>query len=67
MADINSHSVHDNYDLDGQTPQAIVTGEAPDISRLAEFLFYQWIEWFDQDAAMAEDQEKYGRYYYYYY
>jgi hypothetical protein len=47
--------------LDGQTPQAIVTGEAPDISRLAEFSFYQWIKWFDQDAAMAEDQEKYGR------
>jgi hypothetical protein len=62
MADINSHIVHDNYDLDGQTPQAIVTGEAPDISRLAEFSFYQWIECFDQDAAMAEDQEKYGRY-----
>jgi hypothetical protein len=48
--------------LDGQTPQAIVTGEAPDISHLAEFSFYQWIKWFDQDAAMAEVQEKYGRY-----
>jgi hypothetical protein len=61
MADIDSHSVHDNHDLDDQTPQAIVTGETPDISLFAEFTFYQWI-WFDQDVAMAEDQEKYGRY-----
>jgi hypothetical protein len=41
MADINSHSVHDNHDLHGQTPQAIITGETPDIARLAEFLFYE--------------------------
>jgi hypothetical protein len=62
MADIYSHSVQDNHGLNGQTPQAIITGETPDISRFAEFLFYQWIKWFDQDVAMAEDQEKYGRY-----
>jgi hypothetical protein len=62
MADINSHSVQDNHGLDGQTPQAIITGETLDISRFAEFSFYQWIEWLEQDAAMAEDQEKYGRY-----
>jgi hypothetical protein len=62
MADINSHSVQDNHGLDGQTPQAIITGETPDISRFAEFSFYQWVKWFDQEAAMPEDQEKYGRY-----
>jgi hypothetical protein len=37
MSEINSHTVHENYDLEGQTPQALLTGLAPDISFLAEF------------------------------
>jgi hypothetical protein len=62
MADVNSHSVQDNHGLNGQTPQAIITGETQDISRFAEFSFYQWFKWFDQEAVMPDDQEKYERY-----
>ena len=62
QADINSFCVHDNHDLDGETPQAIITGETPDISSLAEFKFYQWVKWFDENANLPDDQEVYGRY-----
>ena len=62
MADINSHVVHENYELDGQTPQAILTGLTPDISTLAEFHWYQWVKWFDEKADLPDDQEKYARY-----
>jgi hypothetical protein len=61
MADINSHTVHENYELDGQTPKAIFTGITPDISTLPEFGWYQWVKWFDEDANLASDQEKYAR------
>ncbi|KAG7370183.1 reverse transcriptase RNA-dependent DNA polymerase [Nitzschia inconspicua] len=62
MADINTHTVHENFDLDGQTPQAMLTGVTPDISMLAEFRWYQWIKWFDENANLPEEQERYGRY-----
>ena len=62
MADINSHVVHDNYELDSQTPQATLTGLTPDISTLCEFEWYQWVKWFDHDAQLPDDQEKYARY-----
>jgi hypothetical protein len=62
QVDINSFCVHDNHDLDGETPQAIITGETPDISLLAEFKFYQWVKWFDKNADLPDDQEVCGRY-----
>jgi Reverse transcriptase (RNA-dependent DNA polymerase) len=62
VADINAHTVHENFGLDGQTPQALITGNTPDISSLAEFRWYQWIKWFNENADLPEDQEVYGRY-----
>jgi hypothetical protein len=41
VTDINTHTVQENYELDGQTPQAMITGITPDISSLAEFRWYQ--------------------------
>jgi hypothetical protein len=61
-AEIHTHTVHENFELDGQTPQAIITGGTPDISPLAEFRWYQWVNWFDANANLPEDQEVYGRY-----
>jgi hypothetical protein len=62
MADINSHTVHENFELDGQTPQGIITGSTPDISSLAEFRWYQWVKWFDENANFPDDQEVLARY-----
>jgi hypothetical protein len=54
-ADINTHTVHENFELDGQTLQAIITGVTPDISTLAEFRWYQWVKWFDANAEFPKD------------
>jgi hypothetical protein len=62
MADINSHTVHENFGLDGQTPQALITGSTPDISILAEFGWYEWVKWFDEKARFPTEQEVYARY-----
>ena len=62
MADINSHTVHENFELDGQTPQGILTGSTPDISSLAEFRWHQWVKWFDENANFPDDQEVLARY-----
>ena len=40
VAEINTHTVHENYDLDGEKPYAMLMGETPDISPLAEFGWY---------------------------
>jgi hypothetical protein len=40
----------------------MLTGVTPDISTLAEFGWYQWVKWFDEDANLASNQEKYARY-----
>jgi hypothetical protein len=44
VADISSHTVHDNYDLDDMTPQTTLTGETSDISSLAESGWYEWVK-----------------------
>jgi hypothetical protein len=62
VGDINAHTVHDNFELDGQTPQALVTGVAPDISSLAEFRWFQWVKCFDEKAVFPDNQEVYARY-----
>ena len=61
-ADIMSHTVHENYDLEGETPQARLMGNIPDISILGEFAWYQWVKWLDELAQYPDDREKYGRY-----
>jgi hypothetical protein len=62
VGDVTSHTVHENYGLDGQTPQAIITGHTPDISTLGEFQWYQWVKWYDENAQFPEDREIYARY-----
>jgi hypothetical protein len=36
-------------ELEGQTPQTVITGITPDISKLVEFEWYQWV-WFGPDT-----------------
>jgi hypothetical protein len=62
VADINAHTVHDSFGLYGQTPQTLLTGNTPHISILAEFHWYQWVKWFDENASFPMDREVYARY-----
>jgi hypothetical protein len=44
IADINTHTVNENFELHVQTPQAILTGATRDVSSLVEFKWYQWVK-----------------------
>jgi hypothetical protein len=61
-ADIMSHTAHDSYELHGQVPQAIVSGQPVDISRLAEFAFYDWVYWYDESIQYPGEKKTLGRY-----
>lgn len=61
-ADIMSHTARDEYAFQGQTPQAILMGHASDISKYAEFAFYQWVMWYDSQAPFPEPRNTLGRY-----
>ena len=61
-AEIMSHTAHDTLELQGQVPQAVVTGQSVDISRLAEFAFYDWVYWYDQTAKFPDEKKTLGRY-----
>jgi hypothetical protein len=61
-AEIKSHTALTRYHHQGQVPATLLTGETSDISRIAEFGWYQWIYWFDQKAAFPDPKKTLGRY-----
>ncbi len=61
-ADMMSHTAHEGFMLQGQVPQAMVTGQTCDISCLAEFGWYQWIWWFDKHDRFPDPRKVLGRY-----
>ena len=61
-ADIMSHTAHDGFALQGQIPEFMVTGQTCDISRIAEFGWYQWIWWFDKHDDFPRPRKTLGRY-----
>jgi len=46
-AKVISHTSRGYYKLQGQTPEAHLTGQTPDISPLAEYGWYQWVMYSD--------------------
>jgi hypothetical protein len=62
-AEIKSHTALTGYHHQGEVPATLLTGETSDISRIAEFGWYQWIYWFDdQKAAFPDPKKTLGRY-----
>jgi hypothetical protein len=61
-AEIKSHTALAGYHHQGEVPATLLTGETSDISRIAEFGWYQWIYWFDQKAAFPDPKKTLGRY-----
>ncbi len=49
-ADILSHTARDTFDLQGRTPQETLSGQPANISRYAEFHFYDWVYWYDKQV-----------------
>ena len=61
-AEIISHTAKQSTLLNGQTPQTLINPETPDISRIAEFGWYDWIWWHDQAAPFPQPKKTLGRY-----
>lgn len=58
---IRSHTAHNIYQLHGQVPETIMTGETADISYICEYSWYEWVMYNDA-TTYPEDKEKLGRY-----
>ena len=61
-AEIQCHTARRTRLLNGQTPQTLVHPETPDISRIAEFGWYDWIWWHNHAAQFPIQKKTLGRY-----
>jgi Reverse transcriptase (RNA-dependent DNA polymerase) len=59
---IRSHTVNDNYELQGQVPETFLTGQTADISALVEHSWYDWIKIWDTQSGFPEPKEVHARY-----
>ncbi len=60
---IRSHTARDIFKLDGRVPEALVSGETPDISEYCDFAWYQLVMyWHGGNAKFPEEPSRLGRY-----
>ena len=59
---IRSNTALDVYELRGQVPETVVSGETSDISPFVELAWYQWIMFRDTGVSFPHDREVIGRY-----
>jgi len=55
------HTALDSFELQGQVAETIVSGKTAEISPFAEHGWYDWVMWFDSDAAYSKPKEQLGR------
>ena len=60
VALIRSQICHNNPDLGGLSPEAWISGDTQDISRLCEFAWYEWV-WFIDPNLPDKDKRRLGR------
>ena len=58
---IRSHTALDLYELQGQVPETILSGQTADISPFVECKWYDFIRWYDIKAQFPQPKERYGR------
>ena len=62
MALIRSHTAHTAYELQGEVPETIMTGQMADISNICEYDWYEWVMFLDNTSLYPEDKRTLGRY-----
>ena len=62
MALIRSHTVHTSYELQGEVPETIMTGQTAYISNICEYDWYEWLMFLDNVTSYPEDRRTLGRY-----
>ena len=58
---IRLHTAIDNFELQGQVPETVASGQTADISPFVEFPWYGWLKYWDASAAYPEPKEVLGR------
>ena len=58
---IRSNTAHPIYELNGQVPETLVSGETPDITTIAEFQWYEWVKFRDTAISFPDDPIILGR------
>ena len=62
QAHIRSNTALDVYELEGQVPETIMSGQTADISPFVEFKWYDWVKYWDgHGASYPEPKEALGR------
>lgn len=59
---VRSHTALDIWQLEGQVPQTLMTGQTADISQLFEIGWYEWCFYHDSAIKFPEDKLRLGRY-----
>jgi hypothetical protein len=55
-----SHTVLDSFELQGQVPETIVSGQTADISLFIEYAWFDWIIYYDQVVSFPDLKEQLG-------
>ena len=58
---IRSHTALDSYELQGEVPETILSGQTVDISPFVECGWCDWVKWFDSRAKYPAEREVLGR------
>jgi hypothetical protein len=61
QAHILSHTAGNQFGLNGETPETMLSGETADISEFAEFGWYDWIKFRDTKVPCPQDKLVLGR------
>jgi len=58
---IRSNTAIDNYELQGQVAETVVSGQTADISPFIEHGWYDWVKWWDTQSKYPAPREVLGR------
>ena len=57
---IRSNTANDSYELQGQVPETVLSGQTADISPFIELGWYDWVKYWDSNSAFPEPKERLG-------
>ena len=59
---IQSNTAWDIYQLQGETPETVLSGETADISQFCELSFYEWVMFRDEPVQFPDENPVLGRF-----
>ena len=58
---VRSNTARNTYELQGQTPETMISGQTSDISPFVEHAWYDWVKYYDSNSSYPEPKERLGR------